>query len=443
MEIAALLGFSLVLIMCVLFDVYILYALVAGYVIFFCYGLHRGHGWRQILKMSWEGIITVKNILLTFVLIGMLTALWRACGTIPVIVAYASDFINPFVFYLAAFLLNGLVSVLTGTSFGTAATVGTIVMTMSAVMGMSPALAGGAVLAGAYFGDRCSPVSTSALLVAQLTGTDIYQNIRAMIKTCIIPLALTCLIYWLAGNYWSVGAGLVVHADGTVGLSMHELFNPVFGTGIIPLIPAIVILVLAMLQTPVKQAMLASIIAALPICVFYQGLAMPDILHYTVWGYGAADPQIAALLNGGGITSMKNVIAIVCLSSSYAGIFQGTGLLNGLKAIVAGLEAKYSHFAVTFLASIVTSMIACNQTLAIMLTHQLCDGGDKTALTDTYRAICLEDSVVLLAPLVPWSIAGTAPLYSAGAPIDSLFFAVYLYILPLYHLLREKHLRNV
>ena len=116
--------------------------------------------------MALGGVKTVSGILLTFLVIGVLTAFWRASGTIPVIVCYASGLIRPSVFLLMSFLLNCGISFLTGTSFGTAATMGVICASMGSAMHISPVLTGGAVLSGAFFGDRCSPLSTSALLVA-------------------------------------------------------------------------------------------------------------------------------------------------------------------------------------------------------------------------------------------------------------------------------------
>jgi NhaC family Na+:H+ antiporter len=113
--------------------------------------------------MTWSGISTVKNILIVFLLIGMISAVWRASGTIPMIIYTAGGFIRPAAFLVITFLLNCLLSILTGTSFGTSATMGVICMSIGTAMGMNPVYMGGAILGGAFFGDRCSPMSTSAL----------------------------------------------------------------------------------------------------------------------------------------------------------------------------------------------------------------------------------------------------------------------------------------
>ena len=134
------------------------------------------------------------------------------------------------------------------------------------------------------------------------------------------------------------------------------------------------------------------------------------------------------MLNGGGAASMLRVAGIVCLSSSYAGIFEKTGLLDGVKGKIAALAKKCTPFAAACVTSVVGAAVSCNQTLTILLVHQLCGSLEKTPAD---AAMDLEDSAVVLSPLVPWCIAGTVPLSVMGAPLTALPFACYLYLLPL------------
>ncbi|MFR5405620.1 MAG: Na+/H+ antiporter NhaC family protein [Oscillibacter sp.] len=175
---AAIVLFCLALLVCIVLGTNILYALLAGLVIFALYGKKQGFSWKELGKMICSGVKTSASVLLVFPLIGILTAFWRACGTLPFIICCAVDLIRPEILLLMTFLLNCGVSMLTGTAFGTAATMGTICVSVGISMGMDPVLLGGAMLSGVYFGDRCSPVSTSALLVSELTETNIYDNIK-------------------------------------------------------------------------------------------------------------------------------------------------------------------------------------------------------------------------------------------------------------------------
>lgn len=410
---------------CILLDLSILYALAAGLGIFWLYGRYRGFSWKELFEMSLNGVKTVKNILMTFMLIGMLTALWRDAGTITVIVCYAAKLIRPSIFLLMTFLLNCGVSLLTGTSFGTAATMGVICATMGKTLGIDPVLMGGAMLSGVLFGDRCSPVSTSALMVSELTGTDIFHNIKGMIRTAMVPFVACCGIYALMGVFASRGGEVP---------DLELLFGREFVLSWVALLPAVVILTLSVMQVKVKKAMTASILTALPISLLVQGTTLGELPALLLTGYRAADSEVAAMMNGGGITSMLRVACIVSLSSAFSGIFQKTGLLDRAKEMIVGVARRTNSYTAILATSCVASLIACNQTLAIILTHQLCEGveGDK----DTF-ALHLENTAVLVAGLVPWSIAGGVPLASVGAPSSSMLLACFLYLVPAWRLLVE------
>lgn len=415
--------FCLLLFFCIIFNFSILYALVLGLFLFLFYGKHRGLCWRELFVLCFMGIKTVKNILITFLLIGVLTALWRCSGTISVIVCFVYPLIKPASFFVMTFLLNCCVSMLTGTAFGTAATMGGICGVLATSMGIDINLVGGAVLSGAFFGDRCSPVSTSALLVSALTKTDIFENIKNMFKTCLVPFILSCLIYGLMG---------IISAKSKLCFDLKNLFLREFSLHWIALLPAIVILILSILKVSVKKSMTASIVCAIFICLFLQKNSFIDLLKTCIYGFKCKDAEIAKLLNGGGIISMFKVAGIVCLSSVYSPIFQRTNLLDEAKKGISLLANKTSKFFAILITSVVMAMISCNQSLAIMLTNQLCKDLRKS---NTQFANDLEDSVVVVSPLVPWSIASGVPLGSVNAEPNGILFAYYLYLLPIWRTL--------
>ena len=406
-------------------DLSMLWALGFGLILFWLYGRRKGFSWAELAKMTWEGVSTVWKILMTFLLIGVMTALWRAAGTVPLLVCRAAELIRPSVFLLMSFLLNCFLSVMTGTSFGTAATMGVVCAAMGAAFGISPALTGGAVLSGVFFGDRCSPVSTSALLVATVTKTNIYDNIRAMLRTALVPFLLAC------GVYAALGPAAGGRGE---GLDLRAIFAGSFRLHWTALLPAAVILILALCRVNVRLAMSASILAAVPVCLFVEGLTVRELLLATLRGFTPAAPEAAALVSGGGVLSMLQVSAIVCVSSSYSGLFQKTGLLDGCKRAVARRTGRIGRYPATLLTSIPASMVGCNQTLAILLTDQLCrEGYDEPGAL----ALDLEDTAAITSPLIPWCIAGAVPLTMVGAPLSALPLACYLWLLPLWRCLRS------
>ncbi len=443
--------FSVTLLACVLSGAPILFALTFGLALFSGYALAKGHAPRDVLVMWWSGIHTILPILVTFVLIGCITACWRAGGTIPAIVAYGAALVSPSVMVLATFLLCALMSVLTGTAFGTGATMGVICMTMAHGVGASELFVGGAIVAGSYYGDRMSPMSTSALLVATLTHTDIYQNLKAMFRTGFVPTVLACAIYLALGYMGEgffnllppstregnreavVGAAqmaLATDMPELAGNAITTLFTQSFDLSFVTLLPALLIVVLSLFRWHVQRMMAASIAAAVIIAVAVQGVAPLDLPRIAVFGYQPADPALAAAIGGGGILSMGRVTAIVGLSSCYAGLFEATGFLHAFTERIARLATRITPFGSIFVAGLGTGMVACNQTLSILLTHDLC----KDVVRDKNKlAVGIENTAVILSPVIPWSIAAAVPLTATGAPTACLAFAVYLYLLPVWN----------
>ncbi len=471
MEMLVLAIFCAVLLVSILLDISIVAALLAGLAIFLFYGRKKGFSWPSLLRTCLGGISTTKNILITFVLIGMLTAAWRAAGTIPSIVCYGTAFIRPSVFLLMAFLLNALVSVLTGTSFGTSATMGVICGTIGLALNVPMYMTGGAVLGGAFVGDRCSPLSTSALLVAEQTGTSIYDNIRNMLRTALIPFIATCGIYLVLG---------MQTAGNAAAPDLSSMFSAEFRLGMLPLLPAAIVFGLAFFRVNVKRAMPVSILAALLIAGLFQKMQLPFLLKSLIFGFHSRFETLAPMVNGGGVVSMFRPLSIICISSCYSGIFKATGLMQPMKKYVLRLADAVGRYAAVLVSSLLLVCISCNQTLAIMLETQLCEDlyrkkdetnsacdeentgftpdsenaaafegsmlaldKDESAKAFDFEgsalALDIEDSAVLVSAIIPWSIAGALPLATIGAPTSSILLACYLYLVPVWRLICSRH----
>ena len=420
-SIIAILLFSLSLITCLLLKFSVVYALVIGYIIFIIYGLIKRHNLIILIKKSFEGVLTVKNILLVFILIGMITALWRASGTIAFIVYMGSKLISPSILILLTFLLCAILSVLIGTSLGTAATMGVICASIGKTMGVNPYYVGGAVLSGIYFGDRCSPMSTSALLIAELTKTNLYTNIKLMVKTSVVPFVVTCLFYLFLGFKSTIS---------NISVNVTEIFKQNYNLNIIVIIPAILIVILSILKINVKKTMLVSIVISFIIAMFIQRDSIVTLINYCIFGYHHTNEKLNLMMKGGGILSMVNVSLIVGISSSYSGIFKETKMLVSLKKHLKDFSKKTSSYFVIFLSSIISGAIACNQSLGTILTNELCG----ELVEKQKMAIILENTIILLVGLIPWNIAMGVPLKTIGIGVMSGIYAFYLYFLPLWNL---------
>ena len=196
------------------------------------------------------------------------------------------------------------------------------------------------------------------------------------------------------------------------------------------LIPAAVIILFSCFKVNVKITMSISILCGMAVAFFVQGTSLSELLSIALWGYQPEQAEVAALLSGGGVRSMVKVFCIVCLSSCYSGMFNGTGLLAGFRGSLTRLGRKILPFGSILVTSILTVMVSCNQTLAIMLTQQLCMDTEPDPET---MASHLENTTVVIAPLIPWSIAGAVPLATMGAPTGCILTACYLYLLPIWN----------
>lgn len=424
LELVVLAVFCLQLIVFVAAGVAVTVPLSVGFILFYGYGLMRGHDPVALVRMALSGVSTARGVIESFVLIGILTALWRASGTISQVVVMASPLVTPAAAPLATFALTSLMPFLMGTAFGTAATMGVVCMTMAHSMGANALLCGGAVLAGAYFGDRVSPMSSSSLLVRSITHTSLGGNFRAMMRSSLVPLVVA------AAAYGVLGVALAPATSGDAG-AVSGVLASYFSQGVVALLPVVPVLVLPLLKVGMKRSMAASIALAAIVCVLVRGVAPAELLQASVFGYVPADPGVARIMSGGGILSMANVTAIVCLSSSFAGLFEGTGLLDGVRGHVDALADTLTPFGAVLAVVVPASMVACNQTLGTMLAHELCAGVEGS---DRELALDLEDSAVVVSPLVPWSAACGAVASMCAAPATCWLAAFYLWLIPVWHL---------
>lgn len=175
--------------------------------------------------------------------------------------------------------------------------------------------------------------------------------------------------------------------------------------------------------------MVASTLAAVLLCAFVQDMPWRTIGETLVLGFAPEDPGVAKMLAGGGLVSMLPVCAIILISSTYSGLLEGTGLIARLKGLLPGVARRLTPFGAVLTTAVVTCGIACNQALPVMLTNQLCD---EVRPDRQKMAIDLENTVIVIAPLIPWSIAGAVPIASVGAPAACVLAAFYLWFLPLW-----------
>lgn len=423
--------FSFTLLLMSVFQGYfIAYPLLASMLIFMAVLMRRGFPLKNLLKMAFLGSRKSFSVLSILLLIGVVTAVWMAAGTVPAIVYYGIQLIHPQYFIVATFVLSSIVSLLLGTSFGTVSTVGIALMIMAKGSGVNPHLVAGAIIAGAYVGDRCSPMSSSANLIATVTQTRLYTNIQNMWRTAFVPLILSTIIYSILS---------LLNPVQRIDQSFTIELSQVFKIHSIDLLPAVAILLLAVLQIEVKLSMLISVIVASAIAIFYQDYSLLELLKFSVIGFRLEESTpLQEILLGGGLLSMLKVSIVVLISTAFVGLFAGTQTLTSIEQFLER-GRKGDRFLNTCLVGIGTAAFGCTQTIAILLTQQLVQKKYKENKKGHYKlALDLENTVVVLAPLIPWNIAGLVPATILSTDAGFIPFAIYLYLLPLLNLIHIR-----
>ncbi|MDE6881066.1 MAG: hypothetical protein K2P20_06870 [Oscillospiraceae bacterium] len=394
------------------------WALLGGLILFWLLGLKKGFSNRDLWKMAWEKCKKSLIVVTIIALIGVITGLWRASGTIAYCVVQGVELVTPRLFLLVSFLLCAALSYVLGTSYGVSSTLGVILMALARSGGVSPTVTAGVILSGVYFGDRCSPASSAASLVAAVTETDLYRNVRQMLRTAALPTALTLAVYLLLS---------FCHPLSGVDDTALRTLTGHFTLSWTALLPAAVMFLLPLCKVPIKPAMVASILTAAALAVGIQGASLPELARAAWSGYHPADPALDAALGGGGVLSMAESYIIVALTGLYSGILEGTGSLAPLSGRAEALAARIGRFPAMIAVSTLCAAVLCNQAVTSMMGQQLLGRAyaDREEL-----AMDIENSGILIAGLIPWSIACSIPLAMLGADAGALPYAALLWLIP-------------
>lgn len=407
-----------------------LWALAAGFAGFMGVVLRRGFALPSLLRMAWRGVresLIVVRVMLT---IGVLTGLWRAAGTFALLAAWGLRLLSPSTFILSAFLLSCTLSYALGSSFATAGTLGVALMTVARSGGVNELAAAGAILSGIYFGDRASPASSCANLVAALTSTDLYDNVKLMMRTALLPLLLALGLHaWLSfKNPMLGGEGAVLTS---LNLDFH--LSPWCA------LPALVMLVLPLFKVKVLHSFGVSILCAFLCAVLLQRTGTAGALRFALMGFHAPEGSVRAIFNGGGLVSMLEISAALMISGTFAGIFDGTGILKGLQSRLVRAMDALGAYPVTLTLGTLANAVFCNQTVAVMMTvHVVRHPYGERGLPPAELAQDIANSAVITAGMVPWCIGCSVPLTMMGAGAGAIPYAAYVYLLPLCYLLTRR-----
>jgi Na+:H+ antiporter, NhaC family len=410
-----------------LFISLIFLALIAKYI---------GYSWKEIEEGLVKGIAKGIVPIIILMLIGMLIAVWMVSGTIPTVLTYGFHLISPKHFLVSALLITTITSSLIGSSFTTVSTFGVALMGLGTVLGVQPELTAGAVICGACFGDKMSPLSDTTNFASGVASVELVSHIRHMMWTTIPSYLITAGIFFFLGNQTQTLA--ITNKDMEEAL---YILNEQFHLGPLTLLSPMLMMIMAIKRLPMIPILITGISTGALTAIFTQdGVTVPNLMNILQHGakFETAHPAVDAILNRGGLQSMMWAVSLIMIALALGGLMEKIRLTQSLMDGLCRRIKKQGHLiASTITSSIGVNMITGEQYLSILLPGQTFKPlYDKLQIPLKNLSRSLEDGGTLVNPLVPWGVSGAFFASTLGIDvIDYLPYAFFLYLCPLFSII--------
>lgn len=374
-----------------------------------------GYTWKEIEDGIISTIADTMQAIIILSIIGMIIGTWILGGIVPTLIYYGLKILTPALFLVAACLLCCVVSLATGSSWTTAGTVGIALMGVAAGLGVNPGAAAGAIISGAYFGDKMSPLSETTNLAPAMAGSNLFDHIKHMIYTTSVSLTIALVGFGILGAGYA-GKELDVSAINEILNLMSQNFkiNP-----LLLLVPIIVIVMVAKKMPAVPGLFIGTVLGGI-VAIAFQGASFADVMDVMQNGVVSetGNEILDSLLTRGGYQSMMWTISLILAALTFGGILEKTGMLESIgKVVLKYAKSTGALVTATIVTSILTNIMAGDQYLAIVLPGKMYkDEFHKRGLAPRNLSRCLEDSGTLTSPLIPWNTCGAAMSTYLGVP---------------------------
>lgn len=366
----------------------------------------RMHGWRwdEIEQGIVEAIRMSMRATLILLVIGMLMGTWLASGIVPALIHWGLMLLTPAYFLPTVCLVCSVVSIVSGSSWTTAGTVGLAMIGIGNAMGIDPAMTAGAVVSGSYFGDKLSPMSDTTNLAPAMAGTDLFTHIRHQVKTTGPAWVLAMIGYaWI-----SAGASKSADADSvaTIQATIQAAFHP----GVFHALTPLLVVALVLRRVPALPTLLFGVGLGALVALLVEGASAPTVLSAAMTGYQAAtgNPVVDELLTRGGMSSMGDTVFLVFCAMSFGGVMEHTGMLRTLAERLLRIAKTAGTLVMTsVLTSVGINVIAADQYIAIVVPGRMYAGAyRRLGLHPKNLSRAIEDGGTITSPLVPWNTCG-------------------------------------
>lgn len=388
-----------------------------------------GQSWEQVERAMVKGLQSSIQPAVLLVLIGALIAVWMMSGTVPTLLVYGTEWFQPQWFSLSAMLLCMIVSMFVGSSFTTVGTFGVALVGMASSMDINPALIAGAVISGACFGDKMSPLSDTTNFASAVAQVQMNDHIRNMSKTTVPAFILTVAAFIMFGQ--AEQADLIQLND------MKQAMSDAFHIHPLALLPLPIVLTAAIRRVPIIPTLLLGIASGLLVTGFLQGnWDIPQWLQVMQNGYHMDINHEAAarIVNRGGILSMMSSITLIGIAFAFGGLLQHGGIIHALfSCIIQPVKRNESLVVSTGLSSIGVNFMTGEQYMSILLPGQMFQQEyEHRNIPRLTLSRTLEDCGTLINPLIPWGVSGAMMTSALGVTVSEYApFAFFLWLSPL------------
>lgn len=384
-----------------------------------------GHPWKEIERGMVEGIAVSLPAVLILVVVGMLIGTWIAGGVVPALVYHGLNLLSPAVFLVATCLICCVVSLATGSSWTTAGTVGVALIGVGQGLGVPLPMVAGAIVSGAYFGDKVSPLSDTTNLAPAVAGAELFEHVRYMMLTTLPSLAIALVIFAALG--WSHGGGGASLESVT---RLREALAAKFTLHPVLLLPPLLVIVMVVLRLPALPALLAGVVLGGALAGAVQGAALKDILASAQKGYmcQTGDKALDELLTRGGMESMLGTVALILCALAFGGVMERAGFLEAIARHILRLARGTGQLVAATIATCVgMNIVAADQYLTIIVSGRMFRGAyAERGLHPKLLSRSLEDAGTLTSPLVPWNSCGAFMATTLG--VGTLAYLPYAFL---------------
>lgn len=388
-----------------------------------------GVSWKQMEDGLIKGIQSAIAPMLILCLIGILIGVWMMSGTVPTILDLGISVISPEYFTISTLFLTIIVSSVTGSSFTTLSTIGVALMGVSTALGLDPLLTAGAIICGACFGDKMSPLSDTTNFAAAMADVSLASHIKFMMNTSIPALVLTALFFGMQGRTVEVDMNAISQIR--IALEQH------FALGLGTLLPALVVLVCSALRKPILPTLVFGIVSGIATAAWMQGVYSPVTwMNVMQNGFTLDIPSqaVTAIVNRGGLLSMTWSIALILIALSLGGILQSSGVFDALfSGLIKRIRRDAELVGLAGSSSILVNVLTGEQYLSILLPGQMFREAFVARKMEGRRlSRTLEDCGTLVNPLIPWGVSGA--FFSTTLHVSTLEYlpyVMYLWLSPL------------